>query len=100
MPFSLTTPEQIVLTKNELIIVGFGGTLSFDNKNNTFHIMYAEGNRDTNGIFTQIGELKEIYYSGAAYIELMMRNFTLYSSMKNTFYDEMKLKINKQGVVS
>lgn len=56
--------------------------LSVNLKDCVIDIMYVDGNRAINGIFTSVGEMKNIHLTGSEFSDIIINNPTIYSSLK------------------
>jgi len=89
MPVIYDAPivEQKTIRSSE--IVGFSVNL----RDSIFDVMYNDGNRDEGGVFTAVGEMKNVHLQGQAVIDIIIANPTIYASLKtliNTLIIESK----------
>ena len=83
MPVIYDTPIVEQKTINSSEIVGF----SVNHRDSIFDVMYNDGRRDAGGVFTPIGEMKNLHLSGQAVIDIITANPLIYAGLKTLIND-------------
>lgn len=62
-------------------------------------IIYEDGNRDAEGVFTAVGEDKHIHLGKAEYDAMVVANPTVYGALKILINNQILLAKNQTGTI-